>query len=342
VNDGDIKFSLFLTNQQRPDADQSAALEGQLNLCRQARDYGWDGVFVGQHHLSEGLTHLQPAPFLGRLAPETGCMTLGVGITLLSLHNPVDIAETYASLDVVCGGRLVFGVGLGYREVEYRAFGIDKSERVRRLEENLEILVALWAGEAVTVDLPWCRLDEQRLTLLPLQRPRPPLWMAANSDAAVARAARLSDAWMINPHATSATIGRQLVLYEKARIASGKAGAAAEQPVMREVFCAESREKAIELAGPYLKLKYEAYSQWGQDKVLPGNVSFSVPFHELAADRFVVGSPDDCIHALMPWREEFGINHFIIRTDWAGMPEDIAAGSIRMLTEHVFPALREK
>lgn len=336
---GGVQASLFLTNQQKPDANQLEALDGQLRLFREARDSGWDGVFVGQHHLSQDLTQLQPAPFLGRLAGEAGHMVLGVGISLLSLHNPVDIAETYASLDVICGGRFIFGVGLGYREVEYRAFGVNPAQKVERFERNLEIVLALWSGEPVTCDLPWCRLDEQRLLLVPHQRPRPPLWMAADSDLAVRRAARLADAWMINPHATRTTIVRQIGLFQEERAVAGKEPAAAAMPVMREVFCAPTREQALELAGPYLESKYQVYAKWGQDRVLPGNDSFSIPFKELSVDRFVLGTPDDCIAALLPWKEQFGADHFVIRTDWAGMPADISTGSLRLLATEVLPVL---
>ncbi|MHB1520252.1 MAG: LLM class flavin-dependent oxidoreductase [Ferrimicrobium sp.] len=338
--DSNVRVSLFLTNQQVCGKDQVTAFQGQLELCKQVRDAGWDGVFVGQHHLSEGLSHLQSAPVLGRLAVEAGGMRLGIGISLLALHNPVDLAETYATIDVLCGGRLIFGVGLGYRDVEYQAFGIQNGERVRRFEANLEVILALWSGEAVTADLPWCRLESQRLSLVPVQRPRPQVWMAANSDAAVRRAARLADAWMINPHATRATIERQLRLYRDSRLEAGRPEIPSELPAMREVFCASSRERAKELAGPYLGAKYEAYSRWGQDKVLPGDESFSVPIDRLAEDRFIVGTPDDCLSTLVKWRDELGVNHFVIRTDWAGMPTEATAGSIRLLTDEVIPELR--
>jgi len=337
---GGVRASLFLTNQQRPGADQLEALKGQLRLCREARDCGWDGIFVGQHYLSEGLTQLHPIPFLARLAAEAGHMLLGVGICLVALQNPVDVAEAYASLDVICEGRFIFGVGLGYRNIEYKAFGIDPSVKLCRFERNLEIVLALWSGESVSCDLPWCHLDEERLSLTPYQRPRPPLWMAANSDEAVKRAARVADTWMINPHARRSTIERQIELFRAARVSAGREPIPLELPLMREVFCASSREKALEIARPYLEAKYQLYADWGQDKVLPDNDSFSVPFEQLSDDRFVVGAPEDCIAALLPWRDGFGVNHFVIRTDWAGMPADVSVGSLRLLASEVLPVLR--
>jgi hypothetical protein len=102
-------------------------------MVRLARDRGWDSLFSGQHYLNEGNNkQLQTVPFLARLAAEAGEMTIGLGILLLNLHNPVYVAETVATLDVIARGNFIFGVGLGYRDIEYDAFGVPKGERVRR------------------------------------------------------------------------------------------------------------------------------------------------------------------------------------------------------------------
>jgi alkanesulfonate monooxygenase SsuD/methylene tetrahydromethanopterin reductase-like flavin-dependent oxidoreductase (luciferase family) len=336
-----IRASLFITNQALVGADVRKAFEDQLKLCRAVRDGGWHSVIVGQHFLSDTFTHLQPIPFLARLAAESGELRLGIGISLLALLNPVEIAETYASLDVISGGRLIFGVGLGYRDVEYAAFGVNTAERVERFEHNLEVVLSLWRGDIVDVDLPWCHLERQHLALRPLQQPRPPLWMAANSDAAVKRAARLADSWFINPHATRTTIARQLAIYRQARLDAGKLTDPPELPLMREVFCAPTRAEALALAGPYLAQKYGVYASWGQDKVLPDHDSFIRPLDDLTSDRFVLGSPEECLSELLDWRDQLGVDHFVIRTDWAGMPIEVAMGSLRLLTDEVLPILCE-
>jgi alkanesulfonate monooxygenase SsuD/methylene tetrahydromethanopterin reductase-like flavin-dependent oxidoreductase (luciferase family) len=334
-----MQIGLFLTNQQPLGTDQVQALDGQLELVRTARDAGWDAVFAGQHYLSESLTHIQPLPYLARLSSEAGDMRIGLGILLLALQNPLDVAENFASLDIVTRGRLTLGVGLGYRDVEYDAFGIGKTGRVARFEANLDIVQRLWAGEKVDADHPWCRLSGARLNLLPIQRPRPPLWMAANSDGAVRRAARLADAWMVNPHATTSTIRRQVDLYRTTRLEAGT-GPGEGLPVMREIFCAEDRVTAVELAAPYLAEKYRTYAKWGQDKVMPEPESFDMAYEELAQQRFIVGSPDDCLEALLPWRDELGADAFIFRTHWAGMPVESARDSVDLLAKEVVPVLR--
>nr|WP_281456683.1 LLM class flavin-dependent oxidoreductase [Saccharopolyspora sp. TS4A08]MDI2030370.1 LLM class flavin-dependent oxidoreductase [Saccharopolyspora sp. TS4A08] len=332
-----VRVGVFLTHQQPEGRDPVEALGEQLRLVRAARDGGLDSVFAGQHHLPESFSHIQPLPWLARLAAEAGEMRIGTGIHLLALHNPVDTAENFASLDAVTGGRSVFGVGLGYREVEYAAFGIPPEQKVKRFTENLRIVQELWSGEPVHADNPWCRLDGVRSTSLP--RSKPPVWMAANSDGAVRRAARLADTWMINPHATSATIRRQLDLFHAERAVAGREPVR-ELPLMREIYCAPTKDRALELARPHLTRKYQVYADWGQDKVMPDRESFRTDYAELADDRFIVGSPQDCVDALLPWRDSLGVNHFILRTDWAGMPVEDALASLHLLATEVAPALR--
>jgi alkanesulfonate monooxygenase SsuD/methylene tetrahydromethanopterin reductase-like flavin-dependent oxidoreductase (luciferase family) len=335
-----VQIGLYLTNQHPVGADMVEALRGQIRLLHHARDRGWDSVWGAQHFLPT-MAMTQPGPFLARLAAEAGEMRVGLGILLLALANPLEVAETYASMDVVCGGRFTLGVGLGYRDVEYDAFGVLRRERVRRFEENLRLVEALWAGEAVSADLPWCRLNDATLTMLPAQRPRPPLWMAADSDRAVERAARMADSWIINPHATTSTIARQLQLFHKVRRDLGRPPLP-ELPAIKEVVCARTRERAVEIAKPYLTAKYEAYRAWGQDAALPPDETFDLPFERLLQDRFVIGTPDDCLDQLLGWRDDLGVDHFIFRPFWSGMPVETALESMDMLSREVVPALRER
>lgn len=330
-------FALYLTNQHPAGTDMREGLGESLQLFREVRDSGWDMVFTGHHYLSS-FAQFQPVPFLARLAAEAGHLTLGLGVQLISLLNPLDVAEQIATLDAICGGRFIYGVGLGYRDVEFAALGVPTEGKAARFEANLDIIVRLLQGESVTIDLPWCRLDEAQLAALPAQRPRPPLWIAANGDRAVERAGRLGDTWMINPHARTDTIVRQLELFHSARRGAGQ-GEPTALPLMKEVFCARSRDEAIRTAAPHLGAKYETYAKWGQDDALPDDETFALPFEELLADRFVLGTPDDCLEQLAPWRE-LGVDTFVIRSHWPGMPVGDALSSLRLFTDEVLPALR--
>lgn len=162
--------------------------------------------------------------------------------------------------------------------------------------------------------------------------------MAANADAAVRRAALLSDGWAINPHGDFDTIRRQLNLFRTTRADAGLPPAETIG-LGREIFCAPTRHEALAIARPYLGDKYDTYAEWGQDKALPGDESFCIPFETLAAERFIIGTPDDCTAMLHRWQHELGITDFVLRTNWFGMPYDTAHRSLRLIADHVIPNL---
>ena len=334
-----MKVAIFLTNQNPPGTDMIAALDGQYAMTRLARDRGWDAVATGQHYLSEGMSQLQLIPFLSRLAAEAGEMTGIAGVLLAGLHNPVEVAECMASLDVIWRGNFVFGVGLGYRDVEFDAFKVPRGHRVRRFEQCLDVVKRLWTEDKVTVDNDVCTLSNVTLTCRPIQRPHPPIWVAANSDEAVRRAARVGDTWFINPHATTATIKQQMPLYRAELARVGKPFPRV-LPFFREIFCAKDTPTALAMAGPYLSDKYKTYAAWGQDAVLPGNESFRQPLEALQRDRFVLGSPEECYEQLRPCWEEVGANFLVWRTHWSGMPVGHALTSMRLISDELLPALR--
>ena len=127
----------------------------------------------------------------------------------------------------------------------------------------------------------------------------------------------MSDAWLINPHATIETIRRQIPMYKAELKAAGKS-APRELPLIKEIYCARDRKTALEMGGPYLLAKYRDYAKWGQDKVMPDNTDFAQSFEELVQGRFILGSPEECYKQLEPYWKEFGVNHIVLRMHWAG------------------------
>ncbi|HJP13593.1 MAG TPA: LLM class flavin-dependent oxidoreductase [Nitrospinota bacterium] len=336
-----MKVGLFFTNQQYLETDMVSALEEHYVMVRHARDSGWDSLFTGQHYLNEGNNkQLQIVPFLARLAAEAGDMTIGLGILLINLHNPVYVAETVATLDVIARGNFIFGVGLGYREVEFDAFQVPRGKRVARFEECLELVQRLWTEENITYESEVCKLEGVTMNIRPVQKPGPPIWIAANNDGAVERAARLGDAWFVSPHSTTATNLRQIGLY-KAELERCGRPFPKELPIIKEVFCARDRREALEMCGPYLSGKYKDYFKWGQDEAMPEEESFDLAFDELLKDRFILGSPEECYEQLRPYWERVGVNHLVVRTHWAGMPLSTALHSMRLISGELLPELHK-
>jgi alkanesulfonate monooxygenase SsuD/methylene tetrahydromethanopterin reductase-like flavin-dependent oxidoreductase (luciferase family) len=267
---------------------------------------------------------------LARLAAESGDLRLVAGILLLPLLNPLDVAEQAATLDVLTGGRFVLGVGLGYRDEENAAFDLPP-ERVRVFREKLDVVRRLLEGEEVTASGHGYRLEGARLTLRPIQRPRPPIWMAANSDAAVRRAARLADTWYVNPHTTLAEVERQLALFRAERGSEPE-----ELPLMREACVAPTDEEALALAQPYLAPKYAAYVDWGQSDVLPPSDTLRQEWNELRAGRFVLGSPETAAAEIRALRA-LGVTELVLRVQWPGMPHRAAMRTLELLASDVLP-----
>src|SRR5437762_11789146 len=333
-----MKFGIGLSVQHLPEDSQAARFQEHVEQVRLARAVGFTSVWASQHYLSDPFTYFQPIPTLARVAADAPGMTLGTGCLLLPLHHPVEIAEQLATLDVITGGRFIFGVGLGYRDVENEAMGHDPKERVGRLVEGLEVIERLWNGEPVTYQGTHFRLRDVRISMRPLQRPRPPIWLAANADAGVRRAARLGDAWLMNPHTTLPTLERQLALFHETRAALRRPPARVI-PLIRECYVAPDAATALAEARPFLEGKYVAYRAWEQDKALPSGESFAHDFETLTRDRFLIGDPERVREEIARYQERLGITDLIVRVQWPGMDPARVLRSIRLLGDEVLPFL---
>lgn len=339
--DKKFQFGLMIRGEYGAEDDMSVRFAEYVEQARLADRLGYDSITKSSHYSYYPFQGLQQLPILARLTAEAPNVRLNAGIVLLSLHKPLDIAEQLATIDVMSGGRLIFGVALGYREVEFKAFGTTAKQRGRRLEENLEAVKRLWTEETVTMTGSHFELDEASCTLKPLQKPYPPIWMGANADVGIRRAARLGDCWYINPHNRIDTTERQIEIYKRALDQAGKPFPD-ELPMRREVFVAATREDALRLCRPYLETKYNTYHDWGQDTQMPeGDDDLSLAFDELVGDRFLLGSPDEVAEQILRLNKRIGVNHLVMSLQWPGMPQSLALETTEMLAKEVFPKVRQ-
>ncbi|MDQ3777561.1 MAG: LLM class flavin-dependent oxidoreductase [Actinomycetota bacterium] len=325
-----MRYGLLIAAQHPADDDPGVRLAEHVEQVRLVREAGFHSIFAGQHFLPDPFQMLQPVPLLARLAAEAGELRVGAGILLLPLLNPVEVAEEAATLDVLTGGRFVLGVGLGYRDVENAAFAVP-GDRVRVIREKLDVVRRLLEGEEVNASGDGYRLEGARLAPLPLQRPRPPIWMAANSDAAVRRAARLADTWFVNPHASVAEVERQLAIFRAERGSEPE-----ELPMLREACLAPTDEEALAVARPYLAPKYEAYVEWGQSDVLPPTDTLRRGWEELHAGRFIVGSAESALEQIRAVAA-LGVTELVLRVQWPGLPQRDAFRTLELLAGEVIP-----
>ena len=337
----EMQFGLMLRGQFPQGDDMQARFRELLVQARLANELGYASITKGMHYSAAPWQDFQQFPFLCRVMAEAPNVRINFGLILLSLHKPLDIAEQIATVDVMSGGKVIVGVALGYREVEFLAFGTTQKERVTRFEENLEAVKRLWTDDVVNMVGSHFTLQDASVATKPIQRPHPPVWIGANADPAIRRAARLGDCWYVNPHNRIATIVRQVDLYKRALDEYGKPFPR-EFPARREVFVAKSRSEAIRLCAPFLAAKYEAYDQWGQGRAMPeGDNDLGAGFDDLIRDRFLLGSADEVADQIQALHRATGINHLIMSMQWPGMPQSLVLDELHMLAEDVFPKVQQ-
>ena len=336
-----MDLSLNIRGQYPPGDDMPARLEELLEQVRLAERLGFGAITKSQHYSSTPFQEIQQIPFLARAAAEVTDIKLITSITLLPLQKPLDMAEQLSALDLISGGKVIFGVGLGYREVEFKAFGTTGKERVKRFEENLAAIKRLWTEDKVTMAGSHFELIEATCSLRPQQNPHPPIWMGANADVAIRRAAQLADSWMINPHNRVDTIVQQIEVYKRALEEASKPFPDV-LPISREMFVGKDRADAIRQAEPYVAAKYKAYHEWGQDKQMPeGDNDLGMAYEELQDGRFIFGSVDEVAEQIIVLAKATGINQLGCPVQWIGMPQSHVIEQMHLLGEEVLPRVRQ-
>ncbi|HWO41465.1 MAG TPA: LLM class flavin-dependent oxidoreductase [Candidatus Eisenbacteria bacterium] len=335
-----MKIGVQLNPQVSIDKPAASLMPTLIEQVRAADQSGFHGFSMGEHYNIPGLQRLHQVPALARLCAEAKNCEVGTAVTLLGLRHPVTVASELASLDVLNGGRSFVAFGLGYRDEELRAFRLEKSGRFRRFVEGVEIVKRLWVEDHVTFAGREFHIEDVTVDPKPLQKPRPPIWIAASSDAAVQRAARIGDGWIVGPHSAIEELERQVDLFRSAWTAAGKNGNP-EIPIIRETFVAKNRREAVEKARPCLEQLYRSiYVKWKQNEAMTDPNELRWDFDRLAKHRFILGSPEECVDQIREYRARLGTNYMLVRFDWTpGLEQDEILASMRLFGSKVIQKL---
>jgi alkanesulfonate monooxygenase SsuD/methylene tetrahydromethanopterin reductase-like flavin-dependent oxidoreductase (luciferase family) len=325
-----LRLGLFLSAQFEPGAETASEVARLAEQAELAEAAGFDSIFVGHHYLTHS-AFLQPLALLGYLAARTRRVALGTGVYLLPLANPLALAEEVATIDALSGGRLVLGVGSGYREKEYAALGAPFADRYRRLETFTPLLRRLLAGEEITAEGDWGRLDRARLHLRGRAAGVPDIWMGAFGDIGLKRAARLGCSWLAPPDGDLTELEERFARYRGFLAAAGQSGERA-YPLMRECVVAEDRESALAIGRTHLARQYAQYKSW--------QAAQRSSVDDLL-DRFgLVGDPAAVADKMLRLRDRLGLTDLILRVQWSGMPHEDALRIIRLIGDEVIPRMR--
>jgi len=335
-----VKFGLAIMNDFPPGtvpADRVGELREQVAV---ARESGIESIWLLHHYLGSMPT-LQPVPTLAALAQHAEGMRVGTNMFILPLHHPVQVAETFSTLDHLSGGRAVAGFGMGYRENEFAAFGVPLAERATRYTESVEIIRALWSGEPVTYTGKHFALDGERISLPPVQAGGPPIWVGAGAHQAGAkRAARLGDAWIVPPHVSTAKL-TEILQVERAERARLGRPASGEVVIRRELVLDRDQERARD-RGLRARLgvtreyaKYNAPDATPQYRHLRSEAAAT----EVADESYLFTDPATCVTKLKEL-EAAGVTTVILRAQWYDLPQEEVLDTLRLFADEVLPAMR--
>lgn len=298
----------------------------------------FDSVWVGEHHVTND-SFFPPLMTLAGIAGSSKRMTMGTAVTISPLHYPLALAEDVAMLSVMSGGRMVLGVGAGYRREEYDAFGVPYDDRREILDEQVLLLRRLWKQEKVS----WRskHFEYRGLSVMPKPSPRRvPIWMGLSgmaSASSLARLAEIADAWILDAATPLHMFERKRPIFTGALKKNGKKPEETEFPMIRDLYVTKDRESAERDVGKAMVAKYRAYHRWGFRVIRSIYRSQEdVTFESLAKDLVIVGSPEECIQQVERYARS-GVNHLIFRVQVKGLTHSRAASIIDLFSRRVMP-----
>lgn len=302
---------------------------------------GFDSLWVTEHHFSHyGGTLPHPPAFLSAIARTTRRIRLGVAISVLPLHNPLEVAESYAMVDVISNGRLEFGLGKGSEAIEYRQTGVLQEEAAVRMKEATEIIRQAWSDEPVNFQGEFFRYENVSVLPKPVQRPHPRIWVGASrSDDSFRWAGGNGFHLMTLPYlyADLGVLNGLVKIYRAALAEAGHDPARHEVLGKFHIYVAESFDRAVREATPYLEHYSEVHHASDPDRKHGPKNPRDVAT-QLAGGFVIAGDPARCIDTIHRWREEAGLTMITGTFHFGGMPQELALKNIRMFAEKVMPA----
>ena len=227
------------------------------------------------------------------MAARTERIRLSTGMLILTLHNPVRIAEEAAVDDILSGGRLTLGVAVGYREVEFAVMQVDYRRRGQRFRESLEILQLAWRGEPFSFVGEVFQLPEIVVRPMPVQRPGIPQWLGGTTPVALRRAVAYASPCIPGATDDIGVVAQRMQIYDRLREDLDASGPR-EMVLPRVALLADSTEEARRLALPGIRAMFETYQSWG----LPIDFTQALRDWTLLDDLVIVGDASHCREAV--------------------------------------------
>jgi probable F420-dependent oxidoreductase len=339
-----VGVGLF-TGQIPPGSSRTFAQEYRetIELVRLAEALGFDSAWVSEHHGSSDGYLPSLLPMLAAMAATTERIGLGTGIVLTPLHDPIRLAEDAAVVDQLSEGRLILGLGIGWRAEEFRMFNVPISERLQRTVETIEVLRRAWSERRFSFSGRAFGYDRVRVSPPPARPGGPPIYLGGYAEAAVRRAGRLGDGYITDAEPMDDVLSA-MEHFEAGAREAGKDPRRLGLTLLQNVVV--SRDGGgWDIAGVGVSHQLGAYTAWesGSDTPDLDRLELPPPDEEAMLRSTAAGTPAEVASRLRPIVEAFagrGELELVVRLHYPGMTFEDASSMLEVFAEDVLPALR--
>jgi probable F420-dependent oxidoreductase len=310
-------------------------------LAKLAEAVGFDSFWVSEHHGSADAYLPSLTIMLAAVAAVTSRIQLATAVVLAPFQHPLRFAEDCVVLDQLSRGRLLVGIGAGWRKEEFRAFGIPTTERVGRTAELAQVCRLAWTHERFSFDGRYFHFTNAAVTPRPVGTLR--LLMGGSADSAIARAAQLGDGFIGTPQNRLSEFERQVSVFDAAAREAGRDPA--QLAIGFHVNAWISPDGHI--PPPVEQAMWHqlgTYAAWHAEDAGLADPPAPLPSldRELIHQRAMFGTAEDVVSQARPWVDTFGDRelHTVFRLHYPGMRRESAEMAIRQFAERVMPALK--
>jgi alkanesulfonate monooxygenase SsuD/methylene tetrahydromethanopterin reductase-like flavin-dependent oxidoreductase (luciferase family) len=311
-----MKIGMSLTSSYSTTGQTKAIMDNLIEEVKLMAKLSFDSLSLGDHHVTTN-DYVQVLPAMSRLSAHSGDMQL-LPLFLLPFYNPILLAEQLGTLDVLSGGRTTIICALGHQPEAHVAYQTPQNVRVSRFVETFEILRLLSSQDNVSYHGKHYSFDNVSINPKPLNR-RLPMWMGCSADVAVRRAARLADAWVIEPGWPPDTVDHKMSVYKSELGELDRTDVITETVLRRDIHLASTANEARQQAQGIIENGYRGYDA------------------QQMSESLIVGGPDECVNYIKGM-EDLGVTHMLFRC--ALDDRENALQTIRVLGEEVIPKLR--
>jgi probable F420-dependent oxidoreductase len=313
-----------------------------IELVRLIEGEGLDSAWVSEHHFAGDGYLPSLLPLLAAFATVTLRIELGTGVVLAPFHDPIRLAEDFAVVDQMAGGRVIAGFGIGWRDEEFRAFGIDVSSRVRRTKELVAILRRAWNEDRFDYEGKYYSYSGVAVTPKPSRVP--PILIGGFVDDAIRRAGRIGDGY-ISSRAHPERVAQAFAMAAEERAAAGHEGPPIVA-VLQNAFVTNDPDRDWPMVRDGIGHQLGVYTGWREGTDVAGrSLKVVPPDEDTIRATTAYGTPEQVVEFLSPLADVLGTypeSHLILRLHYPGMDAAPAARAVELLGRDVAPALRQR